>query len=123
MKQRVWKLVLNGVSKISLGFPGGSVGKESACNAGDLGSVPGLGRSPGGRHGIPLQCSCLECLQGQRGVVGYSPWGRKELEATERLSRQQKVDIFLLRILPKMSPKLQRNLKCYFSVSTNVSVT
>ena len=40
-------------------FPGGSVGKESACNEGDLGSTPGWGRSPGG-HGNPLQHSCLE---------------------------------------------------------------
>ena len=37
-----------------LGFPGGSDGEESACNVGDLGSVPGLGRSPGGGHGNPL---------------------------------------------------------------------
>ena len=44
----------------SLGFLGGSDGKESACNAGDLGSVPGLGRSAGGRHSNPLQYSCLE---------------------------------------------------------------
>ena len=43
-----------------MGFPGGSDGKESACNAGDLGSVPGLGRSPGEENGNPLQCSCLE---------------------------------------------------------------
>ena len=42
------------------GFPSGSVGKESACNAGDLGSIPGLGRSPGEGNGNPLQCSCLE---------------------------------------------------------------
>ena len=42
------------------GFPGGWDGKESACNAGDLGSIPGLGRSPGGGHGNPLQYSCLE---------------------------------------------------------------
>ena len=35
-------------------------GKESPCNVRDLGSIPGLGRSPGGRHGNPLQCSCLE---------------------------------------------------------------
>ena len=41
-------------------FPGGSDGKESACNAGDLGLIPGLGRSPGERHGNPLQYSCLE---------------------------------------------------------------
>ena len=43
-----------------LGFSGGSDGKESACNAGDLGSIPGLGRPPGGGHGKPLQYSCLE---------------------------------------------------------------
>ena len=42
------------------GFPGGSDGKASACNAGDLGSVPGTGRSPGEGNGNPLQHSCLE---------------------------------------------------------------
>ena len=42
------------------GIPGGSDGKESTCNAGDLGSILGLGRSPGGGHGNPLQYSCLE---------------------------------------------------------------
>ena len=41
-------------------FPGGSDGKESACNVGDLGSIPGWGRSPGGRHGNSLQYPCLE---------------------------------------------------------------
>ena len=48
----------------SKGFPrnyaDGSDGKESVCNVGDLGLIPGLGRSPGGRHGNPLQYSCLE---------------------------------------------------------------
>ena len=43
-----------------MGFPGGSVGKESACNVGDLGLIPGLGRSPGEGNGNPLQYSCLE---------------------------------------------------------------
>ena len=42
------------------GFPGPSDGKEPACHAGDSGSIPGLGRSPGGEHGNPLQDSCLE---------------------------------------------------------------
>ena len=42
------------------GFPGGSDGKECALNVGDLGSIPGLGRSPGKGHGNPLQYSCLE---------------------------------------------------------------
>ena len=43
-----------------MGFPRSSVGKESACNAGDLGLIPGLGRSPGKGNGNPLQYSCLE---------------------------------------------------------------
>ena len=43
-----------------MGFPGGSDGKESACNVGDPGSIPGLGRSYGEGNGYPLQCSCLE---------------------------------------------------------------
>ena len=46
--------------KVEKGFPGGSNSKESACNAGDQSSVPGLGRSPGERKGNPLQYSCLE---------------------------------------------------------------
>ena len=45
---------------MELGFPGGSDGKASACNAGDLGSIPGLGRSPVEGNGNPLQYSCLE---------------------------------------------------------------
>ena len=45
---------------VFLGFPCGSAGKESACSVGDLGSVPGLGRSPGVGNGNPLQYSCLE---------------------------------------------------------------
>ena len=52
--------------------------KESACNAGDLGSIPGLGRSPGGGHGNTLQYSCLENPRRQRSLAGYIPWGRKE---------------------------------------------
>ena len=43
-----------------MGFPGGSAGKESACNVGDLGLIPGLGRSPGEGKGYPLQYSYLE---------------------------------------------------------------
>ena len=54
------------------GLPGGSGGKESTCNEGDLGSIPGLGRSPRGGHGNPLQSSCLENPHGQRSLVGYS---------------------------------------------------
>ena len=67
------------------GFPGGSDGKESASNVGDPGSIPVLERSPGEGNGNPLQYSCLEKSHGQRSLVGYSPWGRKELDTTEQL--------------------------------------
>ena len=49
----------------------------------DLGSIPGLGRSPGGETGNPLQYSCLENPHGQRNLEDYSPWGCKELDMTE----------------------------------------
>ena len=62
------------------------MGKEPACNVGDVGSIPGLGRSPGGGHGNPLQYSCLENPHGLKILVGYSPWGHKESDTTERLS-------------------------------------
>ena len=73
------------------GFPGGSGSKESACNVGDLGSIPGMGRSPGGRHGYPLQYSCLENPHEQRSLAGYSPWGHKESEMIEQLSTAQHI--------------------------------
>ena len=66
--------------------PGGSDGKESTWNVGDLGLIPGLGRSPRGGHGNPLQYSCLKNPHGQRSLGGYSPWGCKESGMTERLS-------------------------------------
>ena len=66
-----------------MGFPGGSDGKESACNAGDLDSIPGLGKSSGEGHGNLLQYSCLEDPHGQRCLVGHSPWGLKELDTTK----------------------------------------
>ena len=62
----------NTIFAMTLGFPGVSDGKESTCNAGDLGSVPGLGRSLGGGHGKPLQYSCLENPHGQRNLVSYT---------------------------------------------------
>ena len=71
------------------GFLGSSTGKESACNAGDPGWIPGSGRSPGGGHGSLLQYSCLENSHGQMSLAGYSPWGRKESDMTEQLSTAQ----------------------------------
>ena len=71
------------------GFHGGSDGKESTCNTGNLGLIPALGRSPGGGHGNPLQYSCLKNPHEQRSLVGYSPWSRKESDMTEQLSTAQ----------------------------------
>ena len=62
--------------------------KNPPANAGDvrdLGSIPGLGRPPGGGHGNPLQYSCLENPHGQRSLAGYSPWGHRQSNATEAI--------------------------------------
>ena len=67
-------------------FPSGSDGKESACNEGDPGSIPGSGRSPGEGNSYPLQYSCLWNPQGQRGLASYSLWSCKELDTNEPLS-------------------------------------
>ena len=64
-----------------MGFPCGSTGKESACNAGDLGSIPGLGRSPGEGKGLPTPVFWPGEFHGL-----YSPWGHKESGMAERLS-------------------------------------
>ena len=69
------------------GFPDGSDSKESTSNdVGDLGSIPGLGRSPGGGHGNSLQYSCLENPHGQRSLAGGSPGDCKQSDMTEQLS-------------------------------------
>ena len=60
-----------------MGFPGGSGHKESACIVGDLGLIPGLGRSSGGGHGNPLQYSWLENPHGQRSLVATVHWVTK----------------------------------------------
>ena len=70
------------------GFPGGSAGKESSRNAGDLGSIPGLGRSPG-KGKLPTLVFWPGEFHGQRSLAGYSPWGRKESDTTEQLSTAQ----------------------------------
>ena len=77
--------ILRGPNYI-LGFPGGSDSKESACNVGDPGSIPGSGRSPGEGNGNPLQQSWLENPIDRDCLAGYSPWGCKESDTTEWLS-------------------------------------
>ena len=68
------------------GLPCGSDGKESACNAGDQGLIPWLGRSAGKENGNPTPVFLPGEFHGQRNLVGYSPWGHKELDTMEQLT-------------------------------------
>ena len=78
------------------GFPGGSDGKESACNAGDLGSIPRSGRSPGEGTGNPLPVFLPGEFHGQRRLAGYSQWGRKELDMTGRVNTFTSLSVHII---------------------------
>ena len=85
------KLTQQIIATIShMGFLGSSDGKESACNVGDLGSIPGLGRSPEGGNGHSSTLA-WRIPHGQRSLVGYSPWGCNESDTTEWLSTAQHI--------------------------------
>ena len=82
----------NGISIISENggdFPGGSDSKEATCNAGNVGLIPGSGRSPGEENGSPLQDSCLENPL-ERGAWWATAHGVAELDTTERLPHTHK---------------------------------
>ena len=74
------------VSPSTWDFPGGSVIKNSPANAGDVGLIPGSGRSPGGGHGNPLQYSCLENPMDRGAWWAIVQWVAKELDTTWWLS-------------------------------------
>ena len=78
--------VLNGIPSGKWGFPGGPEGKASACNAGDLGSIPGWGRSPGEGKGYP---------PGLENSTDYSPQSHKESDMTE-LDLTERLSLFML---------------------------
>ena len=69
-----------------MGFPGDSDSKESACNTGDPGLIPELGRYAGEGNGYPLQYSCLENSIDRGAWLGYSPWDSKEPDMTEQVA-------------------------------------
>ena len=98
--RKIWWRMDGLPTPVLLGFPCGSAGKESACNAGDLGLIPGLGRSPGEGKGYPLQYSGLE-----NSIGLYSQWGHKELDMTEWLS---------LHYLTFICPSFLLLWNCYF---------
>ena len=85
---------------VFLGFSGGLDSKESTCKEGNLGSITGLGRSPQGGHGNPLRYFCLENSHGRRSMLGYPPWGHKELDTTGQLSTVHREEIILPNLFP-----------------------
>ena len=87
-----------------VGFPDSSVGKESSCNAGDLGLIPWLGRSPGRRERLPT----LVFWPGEFHGL-YSPWGLKESDMIEQLSWASLV-AKLVKNLPEMWEAWVRSL-------------
>ena len=93
-----------------MNLPGSSDGKESTYSVGALGLIPGLGRSPGGGHGSPLQYSCLWNPHGQRS---YSPWGHKELDTTERLSALQTKFMHILGWHPNRQLKFEASSEAF----------
>ena len=66
-----------------MGFPGGLRVKNPPANSGDVGSIPGSRRSPGGGNGNPLQYSCLENFMDRGAWWDPSPWGHKESDRTD----------------------------------------
>ena len=106
------------------GPPWWSRSKEYTCNTGEAGSIPGLGRAPGGGHGNPLQYSCLEnphgqrsCLEnphGQRSLAGYRPLSCKESDTTEHIMAVTNV-YFYFSLMEFVSSKVWRSSCCYWS--------
>ena len=86
-------------------FPDGSDGKVSAYHARGLGLIPGSGRSSGEGNGNPFQYSCLEKSHGQRSLVGYSAWGRKQSDTAERLHFTSHASNVMLKILQAQCSK------------------
>ena len=78
----------------------------------DTGSIPGLRISPGVENGNPLQYSCLENPHGQRRLVGYSPWGHKELEMTEYAHTKEYS--FIKTVSMSNSSYMKKKLSKYF---------
>ena len=81
MDRGIWSATVHGVLVTQT--------KESACDVGDLGSVPGFGRSPGVGKWQPTPVFLPGKFHGQRSLVGYCPWGCKESDTIEQLSTAQ----------------------------------
>ena len=98
-------------AKAVSGFPGGSAVKNPPTNAGDLGLIPGLGRSPGEGNGNPFQYSCLENSV-DRSLTGCSPWGYNRVQhnlVTKQQSCITTISFFSLLSFSEVATELFRN--------------
>ena len=90
VEQLAWYLIDSKAEQmLPIIFPGSSDHKQSVCNERDLGSIPGSGRSPGEGIRQPTPVFLPEKSHEQRSLVGYSPWGHKELGMTESLTLEK----------------------------------
>ena len=90
--------------------------KEFACNVGDLGSIPGSGRSPGGEHGSPLQYSCLENPHGQRSRAGCSPRGLSRTRLSDLAQHSQRKKSALLgMVVTQMNARFKTHFTIHLS--------
>ena len=94
---------------LHMGLPGGSDNKKSACNAGGLGSIPGLGKSPGEGNGCPLQYSCLENPM-NRGVWRATVHGVAKSDTTERLTLDDLIEEIRLHLASVVT--------CFFNLTS-----
>ena len=104
-------------------FPGGSHGKASVYSAGDLGLSPGLGRSPGEGNGISTPVLLPGKSHRQRSLVGYSLWGRKESDMTERLHFHFQFIKFIFNLSFKKLPDFFPQNDCWPFIHMRVSIS
>ena len=107
-----------------MGFSGGTVGKElsvSGRDTRDIGSIPESGRSLGGGPGKPTPVFLPGESHGQRRPVGYSPWGRKELDTIEQLSKYIYIYIYIYTHTHTHIHFVQYFIKGFSCVSSNTS--
>ena len=98
------------------GFPSGSNSKASVCNAEDLGSIPGLGRSPGEGKWQSTPVFLPGKFHGPRSLVGYRPWGRKEWDTTERLHFHFHYGQMTTECINSLGPLVKKQMLSFYSL-------
>ena len=120
---KCWDIIYLGGYNNVFWIPGCSDGKESACNVGDLGLIPGPGRCPGEGNGYQLWYSCVENPMDKRSLAGYSPWGHKELRHDWLTLRISLYSVQQLLCLRRVCLHLPGRLCHLFMANSRLAVT